>query len=186
MPTHLRFVSRMGSSVREVKVSEIWIDDEGRLCARLADASLDLTHIYRASASGVAWDAQARAVCSPVPREWSLADWFIRIVEDARSEYGVDLVLVDSTVWRGMSAESRASILVARSQMPPYEPRRVDDRTMAGYVGDDRLRQEAKELFNKKQWAAAVAKLDALRYPQFMDGADMRRLEIARQRSQTK
>ena len=44
--------------MREVKVSEIWIDDEGRPCARLADASQDLTHIYRASASGVVWDDQ--------------------------------------------------------------------------------------------------------------------------------
>ena len=159
--------------MREVEVREIWIDNEGRLCARLADESLDLTHIYRASASGVVWDEQARAVCSPVPREWSQADWFVQIVEDARSEYGVDLVLVDSTLWRGMSAESRTSIDVARARMPSYEPKRVDDRTMASYVGDDRLRQEARELFIKKQWKSAVAKLEALQYPQFMDSADM-------------
>lgn len=171
--------------MREVEVTEIWIDDEGRLCARLADESVDLTHIYRASASGVEWDEQARAVCSPIPREWSHADWFVQIVEDARSEYGLDLVFVDSTVWRGIPAESRMSIEVARSRMPRYEPKRVDDRTIASYVGDDRLRQEARELFIKKQWNGAVAKLEALKYPQFMDSADMRRLEIARKRSQT-
>ena len=125
-------------------------------------------------------------MCSPVPREWSHADWFVQIIEDARSEYGVDLVLVDSTEWRDMSAESRASIEGARAQMPLYELKRVDDRTMAGYVGDDRLQEEARELFNKKQWKRAVAKLEALRYPQLMDGANMRRLEIARKRSQTK
>jgi hypothetical protein len=68
--------------------------------------------------------------------------------------------------------------------MPSYEPKRVDDRRMAKYVGDDRLRQEARELFIKKQWKGVVAKLEALRYPQFMDRADIRRLEIARQRSQ--
>ena len=171
--------------MREVEIREIWIDNQGRLCVRLADESLDLMHIYRASASGAAWDEQARVVCSPVPREWSHADWFVRIVEDARSEYGVDLVLIDSTVWRGMSAESRTSIEVARARMPSYEPKRVDDRTMASHVGDDRRRQEARELFNKKQWKDAAAKLEALRYPQFMDSADMRRLEIARKRSQT-
>jgi hypothetical protein len=103
-------------------------------------------------------------------------------VEDARREYGVDIVLADHTVWRGISPESRASIQVARERMPSYEAKRVDDRTMASYVGDDRLRQEARELFNKKQWKAAVAKLEALQYPRFMDSADMRRLEIARKR----
>jgi hypothetical protein len=120
-------------------------------------------------------------VCSPVPREWSHADWFVRIVEDARSEYGIDLV--DSTVWRDMTAESRTSVEQARARMPAYEPKRVDDMTMAQYVDDDRLRQEARDLFTKQQWKDVVAKLEALRYPQFMDRADIRRLEIARKRS---
>ena len=169
--------------MRAVEVSEIWIN-EGRLCVRLADPSVDLTHIVRASASGVLWDAQARAVCSPAPREWSYAKWFVQIVDDARNEYDVDLVLVDSTVWRDISTESRASIEEARASMPSYERKKVDDRTMARWVGDDRLREEARELFNKNQWKDAVAKLEALKYPQFMDNADMRRLEIARKRSQ--
>ena len=116
----------------------------------------------------------------------SSRDWFVRIVEDARSEYGVDLALVIPRCGEACPPNHESSILVARSRMPSYEPQRVDDRTMAGSGGDDRLRQEARELFNQKQWTAAVAKLEALRYPQFMDGADMRRLEIARKRSQIK
>jgi hypothetical protein len=173
----------MGEQLHKVKVSEVWIDDEGRLCVRVADQSLDLTNIYRASASGVWWDAQLRAFRSPVPRDWSHADWFVQIVKDARSEYGMDFVLTGSTVWRGLPAASQVAIQVARANMPPYEPTVVDDRTMAGYVGDDRLRQEARDLFIAKQWAAVVEKLDAMQYPRFMDRADTRRLEVARKRS---
>ena len=57
----------MEASMRNVEVSEIWIDPDGRLCARFADATLDLAHIYR-STSGVVWNEQFRSVCSPVPR----------------------------------------------------------------------------------------------------------------------
>jgi hypothetical protein len=169
--------------MRKVEISEIWIDKKRRLFARIADESIELAHIYRASASGVSWDAQVRAVCSPVPREWSHSDWFVRIVEDARSEYGVDLILVESTVWKGMSVAVRNSIEAARAQMPPHKPKNVDERTMAVYAGDDRLRQEARELFNKKQWKVVVSKLEALKYPHFMDRADAKRLDIARKRS---
>ena len=165
-------------------VSEIWIEEEGRLLARLADESLDLTHIYR-TASGVNWDAQARALCSPVPRDWSHADWFVRIVKDVRSEYGIDLILVESTVWRDIPADTRTSIEAARARMSSYESEKVDERTTATYVGDDRLRREAKELFAQKEWKAVVATLEALQYPQFMDHADAKRLEIARRRSKT-
>ena len=174
----------MDSHLRGAEVKRIWIDNEGRLCVRLADESLDLSHIYRASASGVEWNEELRAVCSPVPREWSYADWFIRIVEDARNEYGVDFVFAAATEWSGIPTEPRAAIELARAQMRPYAPNPVDDRTMARYVGDDHLRSEARDLFQKGQWKAAVAKLEAVQYPQFMDAADKRRLEIAKARSE--
>jgi hypothetical protein len=41
--------------MRAVEVREIWINTDGRLCVRLTDESIDLTHIYRALASGVVW-----------------------------------------------------------------------------------------------------------------------------------
>ena len=175
----------MSTSVRPVEVSEIWLDHDGRLCVRLGDKSLDLTHIYRASASGVEWEQDLRALRSPVPREWSYGEWFVRMVEDARGEYGVDLTLADSTAWRAIPTQVRASIETSRAALLPYQPRRVDDRTMASYVGDDRLRREARELFLQKQWKGTVAKLEALQYPQCMDRADLRRLEIARRRSRS-
>ena len=172
--------------MQQVEVARIWVSTEGRLCVRLADDSVALTHIYRASASGVDWDSQTRAVCSPVPQEWSLAKWFMRIVEDARDEYGIDLVLADTTEWHSISEDARTSIEAARRQMPRYEPKTVDDRTMARYVGDDALRKEARVSFGKQEWARVVAALESLKYPQFMEPADVRRLELARKRARAR
>jgi len=104
-------------------------------------------------------------------------------VSDVRGEYNIDLVLADSTIWRGISPEVQETIKTARAQMPPYEPQPVDSRTMARYAGDERLRQEARELFINKQWKDVVARLEALQYPQFMDVADRRRLDLARDHS---
>lgn len=170
---------------RNVSVSEIWVDRDGRLCVRLADASIDLTHIHRASASGVWWNGDIGALCSPVPREWSYGQWFVKMVEDARGEYGVDLRLVDSTAWREIPSEVRSSIESSLATIPPHSLTPPSARTMAGWVGDDRARLEARELFLQKRWKAVVAKLETLRYPEFMDRADLRRLEIARKRAET-
>lgn len=175
----------MEPTLRPVSVSEIWVDHDGRLCVRLADASLDLAQIHRASASGVWWNGDIGALCSPVPREWSYSQWLVKMVEDARGEYGVDLRLVDSTTWRGIPPEVRSSIESSLAAIPPCRPTPPSARTMAGWVGDDRARLEARELFLQKRWKAVVAKLETLRYPEFMDPADLRRLEIARKRSET-
>ncbi len=175
----------MEQTLRPVSVSEIWIDHDGRLCVRLADTSLELTHIYRASASGVGWNRDLGALCSPVPREWSYGQWFVRMVEDARGEYGVDLRLVDSTTWRGIPSEVRTSIESSLVALPPHRRAPTTDKTMASRVGDDQVRLEARELFLQQRWKAVVAKLETLRYPEFMDRADLRRLEIARKRSET-
>lgn len=170
---------------RTVSVSEIWIDDDGRLCLRLADASLDLTYIHRASASGVWWNRDIGALCSPVPREWSYGQWFVKMVEDARGEYEIDLRLVDATEWRDTPSEVRSSIEASHAAIPPHRLTPPSPTTMAGWVGDDLVRLEARELFLQKRWKAVVAKLETLRYPEFMDRADLRRLEIARKRSET-
>ena len=175
----------MEQTLRPVSVSEIWIDHDGRLCVRLADTSLDLNQIHRSSASGVWWNRDVGALCSPVPREWSYGQWFVQMVEDARGEYGVDLSLVDSTAWRGIPSEVRTSIESSRAVLPRHRPTPPTAKTMASWVGDDRVRVEARELFLQQRWKAVVAKLETLRYPECMDPADLRRLEIARKRSET-
>ncbi len=172
--------------MRSAEISKIWIDSGGRLCVSLADASRTLEQIYRASASGVHWDAGIQAICSPVPREWSYADWFVRITEDVRDEYGIDLVVSATTTWQSLSPALQTALQEARSRMPPHQRYSVDRRTMAKNVGDDRRRQEARDLFKAQQWKAVVAKLDSIQFPEFLEEADRKRLEIARRRDQSK
>jgi hypothetical protein len=45
------------------------------------------------------------------------------MVEDARDESGVELVLVDSSTWRNIPKEARA-------RMRPYETKEAEDRTI--------------------------------------------------------
>ena len=53
----------------------------------------------------------------------------------------------------------------------------------AGYVGDDRKRQQARELFREKRYADAVALLDSLQYPDLLNQSEERMLQIARKRT---
>lgn len=54
---------------------------------------------------------------------------------------------------------------------------------MAGAVGDVSARAAAKLKFDASDWQGALALLEALKYPEQMDAADRRRLEIARHRA---
>ena len=54
---------------------------------------------------------------------------------------------------------------------------------MAGYVGDDQKREEAKQKFDARDWSGAISLLESLQYPDQMDASDQRRLEIARRRA---
>jgi hypothetical protein len=54
---------------------------------------------------------------------------------------------------------------------------------MATYVGDARTRAEAKRQFEARDWNSVVSLLESLQYPDQMNVADHRRLEIARRRA---
>jgi hypothetical protein len=56
-------------------------------------------------------------------------------------------------------------------------------RVNAGYVGDDRKREEARELFRDKKYDDVVTLLDGLVYPDLLDQSEQRMLEIARKPS---
>jgi len=66
--------------------------------------------------------------------------------------------------------------------MPSYAQHRVDGRRMASYVGDNRLRKEAKAEFLKKNWYEVIEKIESVQYPQYLEKADIKRLEISRKR----
>lgn len=54
---------------------------------------------------------------------------------------------------------------------------------LADYVGDTRVRAEAKQRFDARDWKSVVSLLESLQYPEQMDATDQRRLEIARRRA---
>jgi hypothetical protein len=88
-------------------ISEIRIDDQGRLC--VAPESASFPYIYR-EAMEVQWDVGEGFLYSPLPREWSYARWFSQILEAARMQ-GVELSVTEHTKWHGLPAESRQEIL---------------------------------------------------------------------------
>ncbi len=78
------------------EIAEIGTDAGGSLFVR--PRSQTFPFIYR-SAMGVHWDEARAVLFGQTPREWSQARGFEQIVEAVKSEYGISLVLCDSTVW---------------------------------------------------------------------------------------
>jgi hypothetical protein len=76
-------------------IAEVGIDAQERLYIR--PATVTFPQIYR-EAREVHWDAAARRLHSPKPREWNHARWFRQIVA-AADAYGQPLCLTPATVW---------------------------------------------------------------------------------------
>jgi hypothetical protein len=97
--------------MRRVWISELTIDEEGRLLIRpdRQGAEGRFSEIYR-SASGVHWDEVAESLYCPKPREWTYAQWFKQAVDAVAEEYGRELVLASSTQWSNVPADVRAQI----------------------------------------------------------------------------
>jgi hypothetical protein len=68
-------------------ITKIGIDDLGRLIVYPKLSGQDYAFIYRAGME-VNWDPQSKCLFTPVPREWSLAQWFAQIFRAMKSEYG--------------------------------------------------------------------------------------------------
>lgn len=84
-------------------ITEIGIDAQERLYVRPATAMFP--QIYR-EAREVHWDAAARVLHSPKPRDWSYAQWFRQIIETADA-YGEPLCLSPTTVWVNIPDEMK-------------------------------------------------------------------------------
>lgn len=95
----------------EETISEIGVDDDGRLFVRPSRSSFD--HIHRA-AMEVNWDPSKHRLFSPKPREWSHARWFAQILAAAADEYGVRLRLSADTEWTDVPDLARAEIEAGR------------------------------------------------------------------------
>ena len=91
-------------------ISKIGIDGLGRLIVYpKPSAGVDYAFIHRAGME-VNWDPQSKCIVTPVPREWSPAQWFAQIFRALKSEYGVRLVVSDDTKWENLSPHDQNAI----------------------------------------------------------------------------
>ena len=87
-------------------IAEVGIDGRGRLY--VCPATSTFPYIWR-EAMEVHWDVVGGFLYSPVPREWSYAEWFRQIVSAAR-EQACELRLTSHTRWTNVPDEVRAVI----------------------------------------------------------------------------
>ena len=66
-------------------------------------------------ATGTFWNEEEASFSSPVPKQWSYADWLRDIAHCARSELGVDLYLSERTLWENVADTDREEMLEALS-----------------------------------------------------------------------
>ena len=91
----------------EEAITEVGIDDQGRLYVRPSNTSFD--YVYRAGME-IYWDADRQRLYSPKPREWDHLRWFDQIVAAAAGEYGVRLTLGPETSWSNVPDRLRTAI----------------------------------------------------------------------------
>lgn len=99
------------------KISEIAIDDSGRLIVKPTKQEFD--YIYR-SALEIHWDSKKKCLYSPKPREWTYLDWYKQIMAAVESEYGYELILTAETKWTNAPATLKDKIenWIAQKQNP--------------------------------------------------------------------
>ena len=89
-------------------IIEIGIDTLERLYLKPLKKSFSL--IYR-TATEVHWDSVNRFLYSPKPREWSYYDWYLHIINVAKSECDCELFLNEETKWVNIPKDLKNQIL---------------------------------------------------------------------------
>jgi hypothetical protein len=92
--------------MQQDEIAEVGIDERGRLYVRPATSTFP--YIWR-EAMEVHWDVSGAFLHSPVPREWSYADWYRQIVSAAQ-EQAWELRLTPRTRWTNVPEEVRVAI----------------------------------------------------------------------------
>ena len=93
----------------KIFLKSIEVDDSGRSLLK-PESGVDYAYIYRA-AVGVNWSPELSCLFAPQPKEWSYVDWFENIYAAVRSEYGDQLFITSTTIWRNVPAELRERIM---------------------------------------------------------------------------
>jgi hypothetical protein len=100
--------------VREEQISEVAIDDSGRMLLKPSDTLFG--DLHTAGAWGFRWDEPTQSLAIPQPREWTYCDWFDHVVKIIGSEYGVELKLTPQTRWTSVPSSVRGEIEGTPSQ----------------------------------------------------------------------
>jgi hypothetical protein len=106
-----------------VAISKIRIDEAGRLRVLPASNPNEIFQFIYRAAMEVDWDGDERSFCTPVPREWSYADWYFQVLSAVKSEMGVLLRIEGTTLW---------------NDVPPTVEREIRRRMQVQASGSDR------------------------------------------------
>ena len=87
-------------------VAAIEIDASGRI--HVAPSESQFPHIYR-EAMEVSWNDATKTLHSPVPREWTYAQW-LRQIFAAAAEQGTQLALSPQTEWINVSNDLQVDL----------------------------------------------------------------------------
>jgi len=104
--------------MRRVEILKVSISNAGNLLVSPQGTEEErkslFPHIYR-MATGTFWNEAEASFSSPVPKQWSYADWLRDIAHCARSELGFDLYLSERTLWENVAETDRVKMLEALS-----------------------------------------------------------------------
>ena len=67
-------------------------------------------YIYR-SAMEVHWDEKKNCLYAPDRKEWSYVSWFQQIINAAKDEYRIELIINEETIWKNISEELHLQIM---------------------------------------------------------------------------
>lgn len=96
--------------MEEIEVTEIAVLDSGEIrVTPIINWNDFFQFIYR-TATGVVWNETSQSFISPVPKDWSLFDWYTNIVGSVISEMGVFLKVTPNTQWHNIPMELRQQI----------------------------------------------------------------------------
>jgi len=163
-------------------ISEVVIDEAGRLVIRPATAAFD--DLYRAGAFGFRWDDGNASLVSPPPKEWGYTRWFEHMLSVIVGEYGVILTPWSDTQWKNVPNNLRAEMEAFASSNWADELARKGHKESADYGRKVQLEQalsHAGQLWDAACYSEYVEELSPYRYQ--LSPAQLKRLEIAKKRA---
>ena len=164
-----------------VHIDKVEIDSSGRLLIA-PPAGSDYTHVYR-DATGVFWTRDGTNLSSPIPRDWTLLQWFECIYCSVRSEYGDTLEISPRTRWVNVPSELREQITRSASDIEDQLRKLVSENQerSAQAARENEYRRisiGAGEAFRRRDYSETVRLLASAPPP--LSPSDVKKLEYSR------